>query len=766
MQLLTRKRAGALALTLAVVGAVIAPTQAHAAPTLLDDPITLETGHIDAFNPVLEDDGSLRLALKEDVTGSHVLRTPESVELFVKPAALKTVPAGYLPGMPAEIYHLPLTQDHALIWPGWDTQAITSAYPAADTDIVVSDIEGPGQVFLWSQGNFGEPKSLLKDGTSYELPSTISQPYPAHTHANWAFTEPGTYKFTVRADVAASTGASGSSDTATYTFVVAERTALTPEAPVQSGNTVTIPEQAWMSYTDASGALLQAGSRELTADLDIRAVPALGFDLASGAASTWSFSYEPPATSTLIVEGLRHHYHQGSAIELNAVADPAEDGATYQWFVQRKDQSAPVQLAGEQGDTLRLTAEQAYDEARVSAKLIGENGVVAATAAPVVLDIDDHGAEPYQVLTIEGLRDHYHTGSIANFSAKVAPASVLDRFEWQLRLAGENDWKTAAGDHGAAYALKVLESHEGAQLRAVLTFDDGEPYVTSDPVTIEVDDHHGEEPVETELSITGLESAYAVGSVAKLAAVQQPQTDEDHYHWFVKRAGEQDYTVIPEAATSKLEYSVLAEDAGAQLIVRLYDHDHGVIAESKPVTLNVLPSTGPGDQKPGRAPAEQDERTLEGVAAGGIELDREDVKQGGTVTIALDGGSAHAGQWVAAWMFSTPVLLGGDWQQLDANGALTVRVPADASPGAHRIAVFDTAGALVGWQSIAVAAADTGDGGGTGSTGSGSTGNGTQGLERTGAEAPMLAAGASALLLLGGLAALAIARRRSSAARR
>lgn len=183
--------------------------------------LVLDHGHIDAFTPVLGEGDSLELMIKEDVTALNELRVPETVVLQVKPSALTEIPSGFVPGLSGEVYHLPLIQDPELIWPGWETQLITSKYPDADTEIVVSEIDGPGQVFLWSQNAFGGVKSLLLDG-GYELPATISQPYPAHTHAAWAFTEAGSYTFTVRADVTAGDGRSASTQTARYTFVIGE----------------------------------------------------------------------------------------------------------------------------------------------------------------------------------------------------------------------------------------------------------------------------------------------------------------------------------------------------------------------------------------------------------------------------------------------------------------------------------------------------------------------------------------------------------------
>ena len=379
---------GALAAVLALgVGTLIAPTALAApAPVVLTDPLTLDNGHIDAFNLVLNEDDSPRLTLKEDVTGSHVMHEPESVELFVKPDALTQVPADYLPGLPEQIYHLPLTQDHNLIWPGWDTQAITSAFPNADTGINVSNIDGPGEVFLWTQNWMGQPESLL-EGKGYTLPGVISQPYPAHTHAAWGFTEVGTYKFTVQADVTGSNGNTGSTQVSTYTIVVAERAKLTPEAPVQEGNTVTIPEQEWVTYTDSEGSVLAPGAHELAADLTVTASVALGFEVTDGVSTSWSFSYSEPISTTLNITGLADEYTVGDEVSLTAVQDPATELDHYHWFIKRTGDEDYQIIADTEGNKATFTVTEADNGAVVIARLYGEGHAVVAESAPATLNV-------------------------------------------------------------------------------------------------------------------------------------------------------------------------------------------------------------------------------------------------------------------------------------------------------------------------------------------------------------------------------------------
>ena len=173
----------ALGLSLSVLTASGAP------PTT-----TLDHGHVDAFYVTPDGEGGIDLRLKEDVTGNGVVHRPEDVLLRVSPAALVDIPEGF-PGAP-RAYFLPLTQNPDLLWPGWETTPAREAgVERVEFDV---EVEGPGDVHLWSTGSLGETVSVLGDGGT-RLPGTIVAPFPAHTHANWAFTEPGAYTFTVQA---------------------------------------------------------------------------------------------------------------------------------------------------------------------------------------------------------------------------------------------------------------------------------------------------------------------------------------------------------------------------------------------------------------------------------------------------------------------------------------------------------------------------------------------------------------------------------------
>lgn len=75
---------------------------------------------------------------------------------------------------------------------------------------------------------------------------------------------------------------------------------------------------------------------------------------------------------------------------------------------------------------------------------------------------------------------------------------------------------------------------------------------------------------------------------------------------------------------------------------------------------------------------------------------------GGTMTVSV--GSAYQGQYVDVWLHSDPVYLG--LLPVRADGTVNVPVPASVPSGTHRVIVADEVGALVGWDDVAIAAAD------------------------------------------------------------
>lgn len=536
----TRLRApavlGALVLS---AGLLAVQTPAHAAdfvdPSVIgSDPIALETGHIDAFNPVAVGDGQLQLALKEDATGSGVLHTPESVTLVVKESALTSIPSGY-PGAP-EGYLLPLTQNPDLIWPGWDTMPAGAAVGVTDlsvgrADIAISDVQGPGDVYVFSQSGFGALTSLLTHG-GYQLPGTIHQDGLAHVHTNWVFTEPGTYTLRAQATVWNGTDPSrtAASQVATYTFVVGDVPAPTPTVAITGAPT--------------------------------------------------------------------HHLHSGTPLTLGVQSADLPDGATYRWEVQRADQSGFHAVDGQTGGRLSLTAEQALDGAQVRVVAVGPDGQDVATSDAVALEVDDHGAAPLQQVSVSDPAGHYHPGDPIALTASVAPASVVDRWAWYLTNPGEAETRVDGADSADLTLTALdeggsgLGARDGATIRAALLLDDGREYVSSAPVALAVESHHEPEPTPA-VAISGAPTGpIDEGASVVLTAVGDHLPEGATFQWQVRAAGAGVFTAVEGQTADTWRLTADKGLDGAQIRVVVLSGGE-VAATSDPVTLAVAPTVDP-----------------------------------------------------------------------------------------------------------------------------------------------------------------------------
>ena len=200
---------------------------------------TLDRGHADIFDLTSDAAGTLTLRIKEDATGSGVLREPEQTLLAVNKSTLTQIPAdiSQATGAPAAAYLLGQSGDNqaTVLWPGWDTLGVAAGgYDAARFHITYS---GPadGHIYAFTSSFAEGLKAVTADG-SYDLApegDDIDQPYAAHKHVNWLFTRAGRYTLTVQASAwtPGNTGAANAQSAAhTYTIDVADEASCLAES--------------------------------------------------------------------------------------------------------------------------------------------------------------------------------------------------------------------------------------------------------------------------------------------------------------------------------------------------------------------------------------------------------------------------------------------------------------------------------------------------------------------------------------------------------
>ena len=171
---------------------VIDPNQQQAT-----DRVVLDAGHID-IGPTLST-GEWSVQIHDDTSIPRFWRMPKDVAIKVNDQAKLAVPddsnysfLGAEPG--TEMYVVPQTQKQDVIWTGWNTQE-PMVLDQVDLGVTMSitAFDGPGDLSVYLQsGNFGAPEVLYT--TREALPQSTWIELNTHTHANWVFSKPGTYR--------------------------------------------------------------------------------------------------------------------------------------------------------------------------------------------------------------------------------------------------------------------------------------------------------------------------------------------------------------------------------------------------------------------------------------------------------------------------------------------------------------------------------------------------------------------------------------------
>lgn len=200
---------------------------------------TLDRGHADIFDLTSDASGALTLRIKEDATGSGVMREPEQTLLAVNKSTLTQIPASVsqATGAPAAAYLLGQSGDNqaTVLWPGWDTLGVTAGgYDAARFHISYTGPEN-GRIYAFTSSFTEGTKAVTNDGSFDLAPEgdDIDQPYAAHKHVNWLFTRAGRYTLTVQASAwtPGNTGAANAVAPArTYTVDVGDEASCLAES--------------------------------------------------------------------------------------------------------------------------------------------------------------------------------------------------------------------------------------------------------------------------------------------------------------------------------------------------------------------------------------------------------------------------------------------------------------------------------------------------------------------------------------------------------
>lgn len=194
-----------VALAFGMVGAVGSPVLAQDAQgessrveggeAVASGRVVVGDGHVDIGPRFL--DGEWALLVRDDTVTPSVWRHLRDVVLQASDAAVVAVPDdpqfAFLGEPGADVWVLPQVQQQGILWPGWNTQDPDVATRLGrQVTWTLHGVEGPGDVVLFVNEDFGAPETLFDSREPYPQETGIEP--NTHAHANWVFTAPGVYR--------------------------------------------------------------------------------------------------------------------------------------------------------------------------------------------------------------------------------------------------------------------------------------------------------------------------------------------------------------------------------------------------------------------------------------------------------------------------------------------------------------------------------------------------------------------------------------------
>ncbi|KTR94742.1 hypothetical protein NS220_08095 [Microbacterium testaceum] len=644
--------------------------------------------------------------------------------------------------------------DHTL-WPGLSMLYLPAGFTERHATWSMQKVSGPGEAYAWTSSGF-----LLDSRRATPVPFSLGR---THRHLNWAFTEAGIYCLAVRADLravgdesrdlpAASLLTVAVGDVDLSTVQPCERTTVVPTAPAPAAVALsTAPTVLDETALSPSLELRRVnGVPDVVASVEEKNSPRTRFfdpeqTIYSAAAFADTYRFQDrwrtwewdaagsDVTVTLgAVEGPGAYSRRGNstdsqAVQLDSGSTPPLTRETL-WtgsnfpathvFTAAGVYCVPVTWSGTLADgtayqvSKTLTVAAGVDTAGITRCADGGEGS------------DPGGPDPGTPDTDWDVPNHTRTDSGATIvtAGHVDIAARLDGDRLTTVIADASD---AAHDEALrAPSETVLQVRPEAQ--STVPADPAYAFLGSAGAkTWLLPETEAEGILWPGWSTEAIPTAATTGGVTwsldraegpgEFALYQTPFTGPRVF--FDTRDGidAADTVEIPKnihahgtwafsaEGTYCLGFTRAATLASGQAVSDTFTLAFAVgavaVKNVDPTRCFQTPDGAPTD--PDTTPIARD--GLTDATRGGIKVVNADagITAGQLVTVQID--RDRAGQWVSLWLDDTAWL---GWARVGSSGAVQVRLPADATTGAHRLVVKDRAGALAGWDDVQIVASD------------------------------------------------------------
>lgn len=212
-------------------------------------------------------------------------------------------------------------------------------------------------------------------------------------------------------------------------------------------------------------------------------------------------------------------------------------------------------------------------------------GDLGETSAEPVRQKDPTPSETIDKLTVvpSKVDAEYFVGQTIDLKALSPDAADDDTYRWYLRQPGSKEAVEDTEQTTNEFSTKPIRSLDGGEAYVERVNKDGEVQETSDPITIGV---RPKEPT-TALTVTPDKDTYSVGDTAHFTSAQDPETEDEHYHWYLKLPGQDEYEWIPESRLADQDLKITDDMNGALITARLFNADHAVLSESPVQRISV-----------------------------------------------------------------------------------------------------------------------------------------------------------------------------------
>ncbi|WP_199814613.1 choice-of-anchor M domain-containing protein [Streptomyces sp. NRRL WC-3549] len=530
-------------LSLLSLGGVLAvgiAVPAHAASGPADGRRVLGAGrHVDALYPVVEDGGLEVRSLTADGEAD-----PEQLVLHIPDTASSRIALpeeyGFLGEPGSDAWLSSQTQDPSVVWPGWSFEGISGGVLKGTVAIDLEGFSYAGEASsptfaVTRPGGFGSKKvsQLIVPGSAF---TGVSGEVGAHTHANWVFTDQGTYDIDFRVHATLADG-KAVEDSATVRFVV---------GPVPDAQKAPAPRKI-RHYSESADGLV------------------------------------------LTPDKVDAEYFVGQTVNVTAAWKAAGEDAGYRWFLKKKGEPRFTEVPEQDSSTYTAKPDRVLDGAQLYAELV-QDGETVKTSEPTTLHVQAH--EPTTRLTVSADHPEYRVGDTARFTSKQAPRTDDEHYHWYLKRQGETAYAWIEESRLADQELPVTAGLHGAQIVARLFDADHAVLAESAPLTLSVKGRSGDAPAVTATVEQDAEE-HAAGRRAVFTA-QVDGADGDHsVSWYVRKSAENPFTRIEGAQGRTMERAVPADWDGAQIMASVTGGDGQVLAEGTVPVVKVTPAGKP-----------------------------------------------------------------------------------------------------------------------------------------------------------------------------